>query len=239
MKKRIMALLLGLVLFSNANVISFATDSSIYVGNMTTATQEEAREKENEALESEDETEESVGDTEETEETETPVIYHEIKIATADDLINLANNCKMDTWSVDKRVILENDISFRGREFYGIPTFGGIFDGQGHEISDISIDRGVSYSGFFGVAQKTAVIRDLKISGMVEPSGDQTFSGGIVGDNSGVLIKCHFTGVVSGKDYVGGIVGMNELSGVISGCTSEGYVHGTHFTASLTWTWRP
>lgn len=233
MKKRIMALLLGLALISNANVISFATDSSIYVGNMTTATQEEAREKENEALESEDETEESVGDTEETEETETPVIYHEIKIATAEDLINLANNCKMDTWSVDKRVILENDISFRGREFYGIPTFGGIFDGQGHEISDISIDRGVSYSGFFGVVQKTAVIRDLKISGMVEPSGDQTFSGGIVGDNSGVLIKCHFTGVVSGKDYVGGIVGMNELSGVISGCTSEGYVHGTHFTGGI------
>lgn len=250
MKKRIMALLLGISLVCNTGVISFAVESeealetelqdtdksednawetidkSAYVGDMTTATQEEALEEENgESKEAQE--------TEEVEETKTPVTYFEIKIETAEDLINLANNCKMDTWSADKKVILEQDISFRGREFCGIPTFGGIFDGQGHVISDISIDKGASYSGFFGIVQKTAVIRDLKVSGTVEPSGDQTFSGGIAGDNAGVLIRCNFTGVVSGKDYVGGIVGMNELSGIISDCVADGYIHGTHFTGGI------
>lgn len=235
MKKKMMALLLGLVMVCNCSVSSFATETiedekvplaspeNIYIGDLSTATQTDAKEN---ATDVDEDIKEEV-------EEQVPERYVEIVVESADDLIKLARDCRYDVWSVNKRVVLANDISFRGKEFYGIPTFGGIFDGQGHSITDISISGGISYTGLFCNLQRTAVVMDLSVSGTITPSGEQIMVGGVVGDNEGMLIRCHFKGVVSGKDYVGGLVGMNELTGVVSGCTSDGYIHGTHFTGGL------
>ena len=57
-----------------------------------------------------------------------------IYIGTPQELTELAKNCIDDNWSLDKVVILENDIDMTGVEFSGIPTFGGIFLGQGYAV---------------------------------------------------------------------------------------------------------
>lgn len=156
-----------------------------------------------------------------------------ISISDADDLIELAEACRLDTWSRNKHVTLVNDISLLGRDFEGIPTFGGVFDGQGHTISELDIEGNVSYAGLFSYVQKDAVIRNLHVSGSVVPQGEQVIIGGIAGDNSGVIAECSFEGVVSGSDYIGGIAGINELTGILSGCKTSGYIRGVHFTGGI------
>ena len=61
---------------------------------------------------------------------ETAVIH----IRTAEDLLALAKDCSLDTWSTGRRVVLDNDLSLSGSAFDSIPTFNGSFDGQGHTI---------------------------------------------------------------------------------------------------------
>ena len=57
--------------------------------------------------------------------------------------------------------------------------------------------------------------------------------GGIVGDNSGILLNCVFDGVVEANDYVGGIVGYNEISGVLMDCEAKGTIAGAHYTGGI------
>ena len=156
-----------------------------------------------------------------------------VEISNADEFIRFSEDCTLDTWSCNKRVILTNDISLLGRQFSGIPTFGGIFDGKGHTISEMSINDSNSYVGLFSRVQENAVIMNLNVCGTVVPEGDQVIIGGIAGDNAGVIAQCSFEGAVTGSDYVGGIAGMNELTGVITECETAGVVRGVHFTGGI------
>ncbi|MCR4658223.1 MAG: hypothetical protein K5770_18640, partial [Lachnospiraceae bacterium] len=134
-------------------------------------------------------------------------VYEDIEISSAEDLIKLANDCRLDSWSVDKRVILRNDISVYGYDFSSIRIFGGYFDGRGHTISGISEGSKQSFVGLFNTTAQTAVITDLNVEGDINPEGSPMVVGGIVGDNYGIIENCSFAGTVKGKDYVGGIAG--------------------------------
>lgn len=157
-----------------------------------------------------------------------------INVGSADDMIELAKNCRLDTWSRDKNVVLTDDIVLDGSDFKYIPTFGGIFDGNGHTISGLAVSDSESYTGLFCITQESALIKDLKVEGSLAPSGRQMATGGIAGDNYGAISNCSFTGNVNGYDYTGGIAGYNEQTGKISSCKSSGYVMGMHFTGGIT-----
>lgn len=159
--------------------------------------------------------------------------WEEIYIKDLDDLRAFSRQCRLDTWSQNKKVYLEEDITISGGAFVSIPTFGGYFDGQGHTISGLAIWDSVSYVGLFCYTQPTAVIADLNVQGTVRPSGKQMAVGGIVGDNCGVIINCTYEGKVEANDYVGGIVGINELTGIIMACKTGGTVTGTHYSGGI------
>ena len=91
----------------------------------------------------------------------------------------------------------------------------------------------MSYIGLFTDVQKTGVITNLNVKGNIIPAGEQITIGGIAATNSGYIHKCSFTGVVNGNDYVGGVVGVNQLTGIIDDCNCAGYVHGVHFTGGI------
>lgn len=157
----------------------------------------------------------------------------EIHIKDLEDLQAFSRNCWLDTWSQNKKVYLEEDISISGGEFVSIPTFGGYFDGQGHTISGLAVRDSVSYVGLFCYTQPAAVIANLRVEGTVRPSGKQMVVGGIVGDNRGILLNCAFEGVIEGNDYVGGIVGINELSGILMECKASGTITGAHYSGGV------
>ena len=56
----------------------------------------------------------------------------DIHIGSAADWHRLVQNCRLDTWSQGRTVVLDCDLDLTGEG--SIPTFGGIFDGQGHTI---------------------------------------------------------------------------------------------------------
>lgn len=156
-----------------------------------------------------------------------------IHITNADDLIKLAKNCQLDTWSVGKRVVLKNDISLGQVDFQQIPSFAGLFDGNGHTISDFYLTGTLTPSGLFGKLQATGIIKNLTVSGTVIPNGDGKFVGGIVGENYGTMIDCIFTGNVVGTSNTGGIAGINALTGKITGCEVSGLIIGTDMTGGI------
>ncbi|MDE6845082.1 MAG: hypothetical protein K2J99_04870 [Lachnospiraceae bacterium] len=159
--------------------------------------------------------------------------WEEIYIGSVDDLKKFSKECWLDTWSQNKKIYLTQDLNLAGSDFVSIPTFGGYFDGQGHTISGLTIRDSISYTGLFCYTQKTAVIANLNVAGAVRPSGSQMVVGGIVGDNSGIIIHCTFEGTVEGTDYVGGITGFNEQSGIIMDCVDNGKVIGAHYTGGI------
>ena len=169
------------------------------------------------------------------EQTEEAIIIPEdaIHISTAEDLLVLAENCRLNTWSIGKTIVLDNDIDMTEIGFHGIPTFGGTFLGQGYKISGINMQREGSIVGFFRYLQKTAVVDTLVLEGVFHPTGSKSIVGAIAGNNAGTIKHCAVDAEISGADKIGGIAGNNETSGVIEGCTVNGVVYGNHFVGGV------
>lgn len=157
-----------------------------------------------------------------------------IHISSEAELRDLAASCALDTWSRDKNVVLDSDLTLVDPSFLPIPTFGGSFDGQGHTIHNVSITDSLSPAGLFGVVQAGGSVRSLHVVGTVTPSGDGRSVGGIAGENNGAIEKCSFTGTVSGQVYVGGIAGHTGASGSILACETRGAVIGDSMTGGIT-----
>lgn len=156
-----------------------------------------------------------------------------IRIRTAEDLMELAEECSLDTWSDGKKVVLENDLSLSGVSFNSIPIFNGEFDGGGHTIYDLDLNSAQSPCGFFLETGKDADVHDLNLSGTVATVGDDSVVGGVVGLNRGLLSHCSFSGEVSALRTVGGIAGKNDADGVITACTASGSVRGLSGTGGI------
>lgn len=115
-------------------------------------------------------------------------------IGTVDDLLQLADSCRLDSWSKNRTVYLDADLELTGSGFAGIPSFSGVFEGQGHTISGLSLVNDGSVIGFFRYVQQGANVRDLVIRGRSLPTGSRSTVGGIAGSNAGTLHNCRFEG---------------------------------------------
>ena len=155
-----------------------------------------------------------------------------IYINNVEELLEFADDCSLDSWSVGKTVLLCTDITLDG-DFAPIPYFAGSFDGQGHTISGLNITGSYSPAGLFAYVSDEATISNLKVAGVVTPSGEREAIGGIVGENAGRIIGCEFSGIVSAKTSVGGIAGKNLTYGEIYECHSDGNITGENMTGGI------
>lgn len=160
--------------------------------------------------------------------------YTVIEISTESELRKLAEDCSLDSWSRDKKVVLQQDIVLNGDGEVSIPTFAGIFDGDGHCISQLQLKGNGSAVGLFRYVQEGAKIRNLTVEGEIAPSGSQEAVGGIAGVNYGRIENCKFEGSVVGDNQVGGIAGVNEETGEIRRCESKASVVGNHSAGGIT-----
>ena len=100
-----------------------------------------------------------------------------------------------------------------------IGAFGGTLDGNGHTLANLFID-GEDYVGLFGALPGSAVVRNVRLTN-VDVTGKE-FVGGLAGLNQGTIAGSETAGEVSGEIHVGGLVGMNY--GVVSGSRSSATV---------------
>jgi len=165
------------------------------------------------------------------------------QIATHEDLIALGESPE----DYGKHFILTADIdldpNLPGRKVFDTAVIGreipfvGVFDGNNHAISHLTIS-GDDYLGLFGRTDDGAMISNLALEAVVV-SGTGVFVGGLVGDNRGTVTSCHSTGSVSGdggwfwsSGGVGGLVGTNE-GGRITTSYSSGDVGGIAHVGGL------
>jgi hypothetical protein len=111
--------------------------------------------------------------------------------------------------------------------FQGTP-FTGVFDGNGHTISHLTM-KGENYLGLFGQLGTGALIGEIRNLGTVDVNvaGSGNYVGGLLGSNMSTVTQCYSTGAVSNTDlygYVGGLVGLN--GGSVTQCYSAGKVKG-------------
>lgn len=156
-----------------------------------------------------------------------------IHISTVDDFLFFAKNCALDTWSQNKIFLLDSDIDLSESDFESVPTFGGIFFGQGHVIKGLSLTGGSDHTGLFRYVQESGEIYQLSVSGTASAEGGHSGLSLLCGCNSGLLSGCTTSGNVTGKDQVGSMVGVNELTGVITDCVSNGSVYGRHLVGGI------
>jgi hypothetical protein len=101
--------------------------------------------------------------------------------------------------------------------------FAGTFDGQGHKIRDLYINRpGERWAGLFGSTDPEGVIRDISVMNATV-IGDE-YVGGLLAVTNGPVSNCYCSGKVTGNNDVGGLVGVNN----------HGTVYNSYFTGSVT-----
>jgi filamentous hemagglutinin family protein len=109
-----------------------------------------------------------------------------------------------------------------GAGFEPIASFSGVFEGLGHQVSNLSINRpSVNNVGMFSTLPVGSVIQNLGLVGGSTVGYGSV--GGLVGRNDGIINNSYNTGNVSaGFRQVGGLVGVNY--GVINSSYATGGV---------------
>jgi hypothetical protein len=146
----------------------------------------------------------------------------------------------------NKSFILTTNINLTGLTFTQAPIapdsnsvtsgfqgtkFTGVFDGNSHIISNLTIIASTKdYIGVFGYVGSGGKLRNLCIENAYVIGN--SYVGGLVGGNSGLLTSCYMTGLVSGDaNSIGGLVGGNN--GTITSCYVTGSVTGTDTVGGL------
>lgn len=150
-----------------------------------------------------------------------------------EDLKELANNCTLDIWSQDKVVILDTDLDFTSEKVTLIPTFGGIFLGQGHTIRGFAIEGTSNNIGFFRYIQETGQVWNLNIQMDATAGTGHSGIGILAGQNKGLISGCSVNGKMNVNNDAGLLVGINEVSGIIEDSTADGMVSGNHRIGGL------
>jgi hypothetical protein len=137
--------------------------------------------------------------------------------------------------------------------------FEGSFNGNGFSIDNLTINQASTERGLFGVTEdatlinislvnvnvngktytgslighmKNGMVHNSSASGTVLSSFDHI--GGLIGWNYGGMISGSSADIeVSGRNLVGGLVGLNEEEGTIAGSSATGDVTGDRFVGGL------
>jgi hypothetical protein len=111
-----------------------------------------------------------------------------------------------------------------------IPWFAGTFDGNNLTISHLTIEGG-RYLGLFGCLSSRGKIIDLGVVDVNITGSD--YVGGLVGWHNGKIVGSYSTGIVSGGEQIGGLVGHNHQGNLIQ-CYSTCEVNGIEAVGGLT-----
>lgn len=109
--------------------------------------------------------------------------------------------------------------------------FEGVFDGNGFEIRNLILDEDSDAVGLFGVVDG-GVVRDVELVA-AEVTG-RDFVGALVGINAGDIEGVVAEVDVSGESQVGGLVGSSSVQSTVESVTVEGVVQGDEEVGGVT-----
>ena len=174
------------------------------------------------------------------------VIGAEVRIKTVNEFANFKNNVNKGTTYEGTTVFLDSDIDFTGKIFEPIGKdwynyFLGVFDGQGHVISNLKMSTSSQYVGLFGYSGGLTiknVILDSSCSITSSYSSDSAHVGGIIGycytsngpctfENNVNIGSVTFSGNIRYSLWLGGIAGdldSDDYDSTVKNCANYGDV---------------
>jgi putative cell wall-binding protein len=115
----------------------------------------------------------------------------------------------------------------------GDTSFSGVFDGNGYSITNLTIQRpGGMYVGLFGLTD-TAAPESLKNIRLIDAFVTGSFIvGGLVGHSGGPVYNCSVSGSITGDDgYTGGMIGLAQ--NIVSHCEADVTVQGKMYAGGI------
>ena len=108
--------------------------------------------------------------------------------------------------------------------------FRAVFDGNGHDISNLFIDRTTDNVGLFGYVADSALLADVKMTGAAVTTRGR-FAGVLAGTSLGAIVTSSADGEVSATGYAGVLAGANrggriQASHAAGEAAAYGYVGG-------------
>ena|GEM_PF-993969 len=156
----------------------------------------------------------------------------DVAIRTAEDLYAVRNNLSL-SYS------LANDISLSGyANWVPIGTnsepFTGIFKGNGHKITGLSINSSASYIGLFGYINRGSVINLGVEIDVINGDNGSYNTGGIAGVvDGGTITNCYIAGGIWATSESGGIAGNVYGGGTITNCYSNASISSTGYAGGI------
>lgn len=111
--------------------------------------------------------------------------------------------------------------------------FAGVFDGNGKTISDLEINgMGFNYQGVFGYVDTVATIKNLTLDN-IKITGTGQRIGGVAGELAGKIENVHITNgkLVSKGDMLGGITAYSQ--GTVENCSYSGTLTGRNYLGGM------
>ncbi len=139
------------------------------------------------------------------------------------------SGCRVDAngnWPNDHKDCVYDDYWNDGAGWAPIANYATTFDGNGHTILNLFIDRpSADDMGLFGSLTGSATARGVGLDG-VDVTGKDAV-GGLVGKSNGVIKESHVSGEVAGDNDVGGLMGWNLSGATVRNSYSLASVTGT------------
>ena len=164
---------------------------------------------------------------------------HVCQHSTEDDICSFTPISTVDELkaiSMNGKYYLTTDIDLGGAEWTMLgsdqESFEGIFDGNKHTLSNFKISDATDFAGFF--CYNKGEIRNLGLKDFsikMTSSKSDSFAGGLVAYNKGIIKNCYTTGNISSdsdESIVGGLIGTNTGNGTVTNCYATGDVSGEY-----------
>jgi hypothetical protein len=120
---------------------------------------------------------------------------------------------------------LTSDLDLTTEPNFYIPYFTGEFDGDGHKISNLSLNYDLALPlGLFGYLAPGGKVTQVGVEN-INVTGYSGVGGLVGGTRHGTISHCYSTGNVAGDSVVGGLVGDNSF-GIVSDSYSTATVTG-------------
>ena len=156
-----------------------------------------------------------------------------VSITSEDDFVLLTENCKTESFSTGKTFRLDTDLDLSDYENLFLPVMDGTFDGNGHQITGLTLSEEMSDYGLFRYVSANGVVKNLTVEGEILGGDEQENIGILAGSNAGVIENCITRGILNAETAVGGIVGKNEETGSVSRSENEAAIDGKMQTGGI------
>ena len=156
-----------------------------------------------------------------------------VSITSEDDFVLLTENCKTESFSTGKTFRLDTDLDLSDNENLFLPVMDGTFDGNGHQITGVTLSEEMSDYGLFRYVSANGVVKNLTVEGEILGGDEQENIGILAGSNAGTIENCISRGTLNAETAVGGIVGKNEETGSVSRSENEAAIDGKMQTGGI------